>query len=109
MSDQEFILDLAGEHALSVSESSVAQRRVDHDFVFCVGKTFELPVRQTEAPGLFIIRGAIGNPVGVLGERMEMGTKFAERHAPVYRPAVVDNVQVINSKVDDTAPSASLM
>ena len=37
-----------------------------------------------------------------------MGAKFAERHAPVYRPAVVDNVQVINSKVDDTAPSRIL-
>jgi hypothetical protein len=42
---QEFILHLAREHALSIGESSVDERGVDHDVIFGVGKAFELPLR----------------------------------------------------------------
>jgi hypothetical protein len=42
---QEFILDPAGEHALSISERSVAKRGVDNHLIFGVSKAFELSVR----------------------------------------------------------------
>ena len=45
-------------------------------------------------------RGSSRDAPGANGD----GGEDRQRHACVYRPTVVDNVEVINSKIDDTAP-----
>ena len=52
------------------------KRAVDQDIVDAILERVELPLGEAESPGRFVVRGAIGDPVGMVREGMQMRTEF---------------------------------
>ena len=70
--------DLARHEKLAVRQRARCQRRIDHHFVVAIAQRLEYAMRQAEAPVLAVVRGAIGYPVRVLGQREQMRPKLGE-------------------------------
>src|SRR6516225_7235310 len=56
---------------------------------------------EAETPVFRVIGGAIGNPVRLIGQGMEMGTQRGERHCRIYWLTVLDDVEVVGREVYD--------
>src|SRR4030095_3454727 len=74
--DQYLILSLPFEKIFAVGKIAVAQSGVDADFVFTLRERCEYLVAQAEAPVLFIIGSAVGNPIRVLRHCERVGFQF---------------------------------
>ena len=100
--EQHLVVALAGEEGLGVRDVPVLERRVDHHLVLLVGPDLlPLALRHAEAPGVGPVRGSVGNPVGVLRERMEPAVQLGAAQRRPDRAAVAEDVQVARPVVDD--------
>lgn len=70
---------LPRDEVLAVSERSVLEARIDADVILCILELLELAVCQTEAPVLLVVGGAVRDPVGTVGEGVEMTQEFGKR------------------------------
>jgi len=66
--DQDLVGRFAGQHQLAVGQMPRYERGVDDDFVLVFRKRLQLPVCQTESPGFLVVGGAIGDPIGMVGQ-----------------------------------------
>ena len=70
--DQDLLVALALDPELAVAERARSEARVDADLVARLGQRVALALREAEAPGVVVVGGAVGNPVRVLGERVQV-------------------------------------
>jgi hypothetical protein len=99
--EEHLVRRLARKVVLAVSQVAVAERRIDVDLVLLVGHIIKLFVRKAKPPGLVIVAGPIGDPVGTVGESEQVLLEFSERELALERYAVPDEVEVRPVKVDD--------
>src|SRR6516225_3123722 len=86
---------------LAVAEMARSQIGVNDDTVEPIRQGRQLAMGEAETPVFGVIGGAIGNPVGLIGQGMEMGAQLGERHCRVYWLAVLDDVEVVGREVHD--------
>jgi hypothetical protein len=107
--DQDLAPALPRHEALGVAERSGLETCVDADLVGVVGHGLALALRETEAPVLRVVGRAVGDPVGMLGERVQMGLELAAREpARRDRRAVAHDVEVRVPQVDHAPPAPIL-
>ncbi len=70
--DKKFPRAAAGQRNLGEGQRAVGERRVDMYLVLTVRQLAALPVAQAEPPGLVVIGGAVGHPVGVVGQGVQV-------------------------------------
>ena len=51
---------------------AVFQGRFYYGFVFVLWKGIELPLANAKAPGLAVVGGSIRDPIGMIGQRMQV-------------------------------------
>src|SRR5262249_46555318 len=106
--DEDFARRLTGKVVLTVCQRPRLERRVDTDLVLTVGHRVELTLAQAKAPGLAIEGRAIWDPLGPVGQRVQVWSQLGERHATPYRDAVADDVEVRALEVDHASAARIL-
>ena len=85
-----------------------AEGRIDAHLVVALGERQELPVRKAEAPALFVVTGAVGDPIGAIRKRMQMRAELGKRHPRADGHAVADEMQRRAAQIDDPVAGRSL-
>src|SRR5262245_53217978 len=98
--EQELLLARAANHALAVAETPGRQGAVDAYVVAPVPQSVEGALREAEAPALLVITRAVGNPVGMLGQRVQMRPELRQAERGLYRRAVTHHVQRVGAEID---------
>ncbi len=106
--DENLFLRCTGEHQLGIRQGPVLEGRIDANFVGARRKTIERLLRQAESPSLIVVRGAVGHPMGSIGQGVQPGPELVERKGRSHRDAVVDYVQVRSSKIHHALPRCVL-
>src|SRR5262249_48730815 len=76
-----------------------------HHLVLTVRHGSELAVRETEPPVSTVVARAIGDPVGVVRERVEVRPQLGQAQATPHRHAVTHDVESVGSEIDDPLPA----
>ena len=95
-----FVARSGNEH-FAVGERAGLERRVDADLVVTVLEPEQVVVGEAEAPALLVVRRAVGDEVGTVGQREEVAAEVRQCEALPHRCAVADEVQVRPGEVDD--------
>src|SRR5581483_5320406 len=103
--DQDFLGRPPSDVALTIGEISVLQARIDADLVFILLESQQLVVRKAETPAFLVVGCTVRNPVGVLGDGVQLRLEFAERHRRAHRNAVTHDLQVALLEVYDPPPA----
>ena len=91
----------AGQQQLAVAHGARLELAV-HDYVErAVAEPRALVLGEAEAPGLLVVRRAIGNPVGMLGQAVQVRLELRAREAAAHRRAVAHEMQVVAAEVDE--------
>ncbi len=99
--EQELVRALPALQVLAVGHRPVGQRRVDQHLVVALGQRGGQPMRQAEAPVLRPVAGAVGNEIGLIGQRKEVLAQLGKRHGFAHRHAVAHDVQIRVGEIDD--------
>ena len=102
--NQHLVGRLAGQVQLAIRQSTRLQRRVDAYLVFTLLEREQLVVADAKSPGLSVVRGAIGDPVRLLRQCVQMRPEFIQGQTAMERHTIVDYVQVVTPEVDDAFP-----
>ena len=94
--DEHLSLTLTLDLALGEGEVSGLETRVDDDLVLTRLEIEQLSVGEAETPGALVIGGAIGDQVGLVGQRMQVLTQLLERQPRPHGLAVGDDVERTN-------------
>jgi hypothetical protein len=100
--DEDLVLQRPRQHQLAVGQAAGRERRIDDDLVldiFRPGHRVQRALRETEAPRLVVVRRAVRDPVGPLGQRVQVRAQLGQRHALAHGRAVVDDVEVRGAEV----------
>ena len=73
----------------------------DPDLVGGVGQPLDVTVAHAEPPVVGEVRRAVGDPVRLVGQAVDVLAKLAQRQAAVHRDAVVHHVEVAVCGVED--------
>src|SRR5205823_4985470 len=105
---EDLAIGLAGEDTLAVREVAVAEVGVDADLVLVLDEITTLLLADTEAPAGVVVRRAVRDRVGTVGEAVQMGFELLASHRGAHRSAVADDVEVAAPEVDDALSAAVL-
>ncbi len=99
--EEHLVLRLARQDQFAVGQASVLERAVDAHLIVLVGQPFLLPLTHTESPALLIIRGHVGNPVGLVGLRIDVFQQLLAAHLLVDGHRIAQHVQIAVLEVND--------
>ena len=100
--DQDLVPCPALEEELGICQEAVLQSGIDDNLVNPVLHVEKVVVAQAEAPILPVIRGSIGNPIGVGGQRVEMAFELSPGHRLSDGDAVANDMKIRPAEVDDS-------
>jgi hypothetical protein len=83
--DQHLVGRAPGEDALAVGQVARLERRVDADLILVLRQRDHVAMAQAESPVRLVVGRAVGDPVGMLGQRVEMWLQLRQRHARAHR------------------------
>src|ERR1700676_3020837 len=89
------------QEALAVSEKTVFQKGLNNDLILVFQERIQLPLAQTKAPFLSVVRRAVRNPVRVIRQGVQVLLQLPKRKLHLSRNAVVDDVQIRAPKIDN--------
>ena len=101
--DDHLLVRLPGDKQLAVEKFPRLQRGVDDDVVLALGEAVELSRGEAEAPVAAVVRRPVRNPVGVVGQGVQVRAELVERHPRPRRGAVAHQMQVVIREVHDAA------
>ena len=99
--EEHLVLRLARQYQLPISQTPLLERTVDTHLILGIRQPFLLPLAHTESPALLIIRGHVGNPVGLVGLRIHMLQQFLAAHCLVDGHRIAQHMQVAVLEVND--------
>ena len=111
--EEYLLVGLARHDEFAVGERTVGEGAVDADLVLRVCQLLLLTLRHAESPAFLVIRGDVGNPVGLLGLGVDMFQQFLAAHHLMNRHGVAKHMEVAVAEVDNgftifpTYPTAS--
>src|ERR1700723_49307 len=82
--------------------------RINANFIFVVRQCVQLPLRQAKSPSFLIVGRAIRNPIGGFRQSEQVLAELRKTHFLSYRNAVVHNVQIASSEIDNSCAAAVL-
>src|SRR5918994_267762 len=89
--EKDLVVRLAGDVELGIRQMARLERCIDADLVLVVAEGVELLLSEAEPPHLPVVRGAVRNPVRVLGRRESVTPQRSRGYPGANRHAVSDN------------------
>src|SRR2546430_585756 len=100
--NQNFIVRFALNAKFTISQTTGLQCRIDTNLVLLVRQILQLSVAQTKPPGFFVVRSAIGDPVGRIRQSKQVFPQLNEPNLLAHRNAVVHDVEIAFLEIDDS-------
>ncbi len=98
---EEFVLRLSPMQIFAIGQMPVGERGVDHRFIDAVRQRGEPVMRHAEAPAFGVIGRAIGDQIGLVGQRVNVRLQLGERQPRAHRRAVIQHMQRMGLEIDD--------